>query len=90
MSFAPPSPNPADDAISLHFVLPQAGRVRLMLFDGLGRIRAVLLDDEVSAGPHDQTFMLRDDSGRRLAAGFYHVRLEAGGRVITRGFAAVR
>jgi hypothetical protein len=90
LSLAPPSPDPANDAITLHFELPQAARVRLVLFDGTGRRMAEILDEDVAAGPHDHTFALRDKWGRRLAAGFYRVRLEAGDRVITRGFATVR
>lgn len=56
---------------TIHFRLPEAGRVRLVLFDARGRQMRVLLDDERPAG--DQAATL-DSHG--LAQGVYVARLE--------------
>jgi hypothetical protein len=90
LAFAAPSPNPARGSTTLEFTLPQAGHVRLSVFDAAGRRVQTLHDGEMAAGAHREAFALRDDAGRDLAAGLYLVRLETAGRVITRRLAAVR
>jgi hypothetical protein len=79
-----PSPVGAAGA-AVRYETPEAGRVRLAVFDVLGREVAVLWDGEQSAGAHE-AFL---DAGR-LAPGVYVVRLEAGDARSTRTVTVVR
>jgi hypothetical protein len=60
-------------------------RVRLVVYDLLGREVAVLVDGYQVPGEHRVTF-----DARKLASGVYFYRLVAGGAVQTRKMALVR
>jgi hypothetical protein len=66
-------PNPFNPATTLTFDLPQAGKVKLAVYDLLGREVSVLVDGTMRAGQQRVTF---DASG--LPSGVYVYRLEAG------------
>ena len=83
VSLAQPRPNPARGSTTLSYALPQAGRVRLALYDVAGRQVRLLAEGEREAGNQSVIWDLRDDEGRAVSAGLYLARLEAGGRVIT-------
>ena len=72
-------PNPFNPATTIAFGLPEAGPVRLTVFDILGRRVAVLADGWFEAGRH----ALRFDA-RNLAGGAYLYRLRTAGRTLTR------
>jgi hypothetical protein len=59
-------PNPFNAGTRITFILPEAGHVRLDLFDLSGKKVAKLLDDVCTAGKHDLRVEARD-----LAAGVY-------------------
>ncbi|MDQ7039689.1 MAG: T9SS type A sorting domain-containing protein [Rhodothermus sp.] len=71
----PNYPNPFANVTTLRYVLPQAGPVRLEVFDLLGRRVAVVIDGMQAAGMHEVKL-----DGRTLSNGLYVVRLttEAG------------
>jgi hypothetical protein len=77
-ALGPPQPNPFRARAVVPFDVPEAGgRVRLAVYDVLGREVAVLVDAEVEAGTHEAAL-----EGARLASGVYVVVLEgAGGRL---------
>jgi hypothetical protein len=84
--FHAPAPNPAAaDQIVLRFDLPSEGRVRLALHDVLGRQVAVFLDEPRAMGSHIVTVQ-----AGRFAPGMYLVRLDAGGRQVTRRLTVAR
>lgn len=66
-------PNPFNPSTVIRFVLPALSRVRLSVFDLLGREVALVLDEERAAGEHSITF---DAAG--LASGVYFYRMVAG------------
>jgi hypothetical protein len=72
-------PNPFNPATEIEFQIPAAGRVRLVVYDSLGKLLAVLVDGQREAGRH----RVRWD-GRTAASGVYLYRLEAGSFVQTR------
>ena len=90
LDLAAPSPNPSRGATSLNYTLSRGGRVRLALYDVSGRLVRVLRDEEQSAGRHGASVPLHDAAGWPLVSGIYLVRLEAGGRQITRRLATFR
>ncbi len=79
LTLEPAAPNPFAARTLLAFHVPQAGPVRLAVYDVLGREVAVLVDGDVAAGRHSVPF---DAAG--LASGLYLGRLEQSGRVATR------
>ena len=74
LSVDAPRPNPSRGAAVVPYAVPAAGRVRVSLFDLLGREVAVLADAEHAAGGH----AAQVPSGR-LASGVYVVRVVSGG-----------
>jgi hypothetical protein len=71
------SPNPSTGPVHIAYALPQTARVRIAVFDVLGRRIAQPLDAEQPAGTHE---LVWSASAGRLAPGIYLVRLEAGER----------
>jgi len=62
----------------IRYALPQAGHVRLTVFDMLGREVKTLVNKNLQAGYHGAAWDGRDEQGRRLATGLYFYRLHAG------------
>ena len=85
LALGAPAPNPVRGATTLTVDVPTAGRVRMDLFDVLGRRVAVLADGEMPAGRHEVRI-----EARSLAPGVYVVRLTAGGRAVSRRVTVVR
>jgi hypothetical protein len=80
----PARPSPFGRRTALTYTLPQAGRVRLAVYDVQGRERAVLVDAAEAAGRHVVRWDGRDARGAALASGVYVVRLGAAGLDETR------
>jgi hypothetical protein len=89
LSLAPPSPNPAGGRTTLRFALPQAADVQLDLYDATGRRVRGIERGHRAAGEHQLTLRLEDERGRPLGNGLYFVRMETGGRVLSRRLIAV-
>ncbi len=73
------APNPFVGSTSIRFILPAAGPVRLAVYDLAGREVARLLDGARPAGEQAVTWQAGG-----APAGIYLVRLESGGRAVTR------
>jgi hypothetical protein len=69
-------PNPFNAAAQVKFGLPEAGEVKLTVYDLSGRRVVELVRGEMGAGLHSAAFNATD-----LSAGLYIVRLEAAGKV---------
>lgn len=78
-------PNPFNPGTVITFALPEAGRVRLDVFNTLGQQVATLADGVWSAGRHDVVF---DASG--MTSGLYLYRLQVGQTSITRSMMLVK
>ncbi|MEM7787415.1 MAG: T9SS type A sorting domain-containing protein, partial [Bacteroidota bacterium] len=78
------APNPASGPVALDIALPEAGPVRVAVYDALGREVAVPVDREMPAGEH--TIRL----GGGLAPGVYVVRLGAGAGAASQMLTVVR
>ena len=90
LSLAAPSPNPARDGVRFEFALPEAGRVRLAVYDAAGRMLATVHEGDFAAGRHSAAWDLRDSGGARLGAGLVFVRLETETGVRTRRMIVLR
>lgn len=78
-------PNPFSQSTTLRFALPAPAVVRLAVYDVLGREVAVLVAGRLAAGVYETGF-----DADALPAGVYVVRLEAGGRVVSRTITLIR
>lgn len=78
-------PNPFREQTTIRYELPQTGKVRIVVYDVLGRRMATLVDERQAAGRKEITF-----DAARLPSGVYFVRLAANGRVRTRRLTLVR
>ncbi|MEP0547887.1 MAG: PA domain-containing protein [Rhodothermales bacterium] len=78
-------PNPSADRTTIPFTLPTAQRVRLAVYDVLGREVAVLVDGARPAGEQAVTF-----DASALLSGVYVARLEAGTVQLTQRVTVVR
>ncbi|MEO0557659.1 MAG: T9SS type A sorting domain-containing protein, partial [Bacteroidota bacterium] len=80
-----PAPNPTRSTSSMQVDLPEPARIRLALYDALGREVAVALDEDRPAGRHTVALAVGG-----LAMGVYVARLVAGGEVRTQRLTVVR
>ena len=79
------SPNPVSTGGVVRVSLPEAGVVRVVVYDVLGRQVAVLADGERAAGEHAVAL----DAGR-LAPGVYVVRVTVGRETVARRVTVAR
>ncbi|MCL4705530.1 T9SS type A sorting domain-containing protein [bacterium] len=75
-SLAQNYPNPFNPTTTIAFHLPQSGRVRLRVYDILGKEMDVLLEEEKLAGHHEIQF-----DGKGFPSGLYFCRLEFDGEM---------
>ena len=78
-------PNPFNPETTIRYALPQAGQVRLVVYDLLGHEVAVLVDRSRPAGNHTVRF-----GAGNLASGLYVYRLQAQGKTIVRTMILVK
>jgi hypothetical protein len=71
-------PNPFNPSTAIAFALPEPSRVRLEVYDVMGRKVATLVDADLAAGRYDAPWQARTDAGAPLASGVYLYRLRAG------------
>jgi hypothetical protein len=85
LALDPPAPNPVSTRTFLNYQIPEAGQVRMTLYDALGRQVAILLDEPMQPGLYDQVV-----SASALSSGIYFVRLESGDTSVTQKISVVR
>lgn len=73
------APNPFQNATAVHFELPHAGDVDMLVFDASGRRVRTLWTGHAAAGMRSVTWDGADDAGRQLSPGVYLIRLDAAG-----------
>ncbi len=83
-------PNPFNPSTTIPYYLPEQCRVRLSLYDVLGRQVRVLVDGEEPAGARAVRWDGLDSRGNAVPAGLYLYRLEAGKVRLSRKMVVVR
>ena len=80
LDFAAPvlSPNPAMGRVHVKFELPRAARTQVSVIDLLGRRVRSLADADFAAGAHDLSWDGSNETGGRVPAGVYFLRVESG------------
>jgi hypothetical protein len=74
-------PNPFNASTQINFALPQAGSVRLVIYNLLGQPVRTLLDGDQPAGERSVLWNGTDNSGRGLSSGVYFYKISFGGQV---------
>ncbi|MGD0339304.1 MAG: FlgD immunoglobulin-like domain containing protein [Bacteroidota bacterium] len=68
-------PNPFNPSTKIAFELPVASRVKLIIYDALGREVRTLTDDEYPAGYNELTWDGRNEIGTAVSSGVYFYRI---------------
>lgn len=89
-AFVACAPNPTRGPTAVSYSLKQAGRVQLGIYDVTGRLVRRLVDGERPAGAGTVVWNGTDESGARLGAGMYFIRLAGPGIRQTRKVILVR
>ena len=71
-------PNPFNPSTAIGYQLPEAGMVRLAIYNLLGQEVRVLVNETKQAGSFTATWDGADALGRRVASGIYLYRIQAG------------
>lgn len=72
-------PNPFNPSTKIEYTLPERSRVRLSVYDVLGRETAVLINEVQSAGRYSVSF-----DAAHLSSGIYFYTIQAGGFIQSR------
>lgn len=78
-------PNPFNPNTNIRFELPEPDKVKLSIYDMIGRKIITLVDKQMSAGVHQVTF----EAGN-LSSGTYLYRLEAGNTILTKKLSLIK
>lgn len=78
-------PNPFNPTTSISFSLPVSGKVKLRVFDLLGKEITSLVDGNFEAGTHKVTF-----DASNIPSGMYLYRLESGSYIATKKMTVLR
>lgn len=73
-------PNPFNPETRFRFSLPEAGHVRLDVYNMRGKRVKTLVNQALEAGYHSAAWHAKDDQGDLLSSGVYLYRLVAGGK----------
>jgi parallel beta-helix repeat protein len=78
-------PNPFNPTTVVRYGLPTLARVSLTIYDSIGRLIAVLVDQTMDAGYHEVTF-----TKSNLSTGVYFCRLNVGSASVTRKLLVIK
>jgi hypothetical protein len=67
-------PNPFNPSTTIKYTIPESSKIKLSIFDLLGKEAAVLVDDIIPAGSHEIIFNT-NDYGNKFSSGVYFYRL---------------
>jgi hypothetical protein len=77
-------PNPFNPETTIRYNLPEAGEVKLQVFDLLGRRVKTLVNEQQNAGYYSAVWNGRDDVGRQVASGVYIYRILSGNHSVAK------
>jgi hypothetical protein len=83
-------PNPFNPETMIHYQLPTAGRVTLIIYDLKGHVLRTLADGFRPAGRHAAQWDTKNDAGTKVASGVYLYSLVAGEHRETRRMVLLR
>jgi hypothetical protein len=72
------APNPFNPSTTITFRLSAAGPARIDVYNAAGRRVMRLMEEQMTAGEHQVSWLGVDEEGRAVASGVYYARLAAG------------
>lgn len=73
-------PNPFNPSTTISYKIPEAGRVKLEIYNLRGQLVSVLVDKDEPAGVHKKIWDAKDQGGNAVASGVYLYHLSSAGR----------
>lgn len=70
-------PNPFNPTTTISYQLPEAGQVRLDIYNVRGQLVRTLIDAEMKAGSYSIVWNGKDKTGQNMASGIYFYRLSS-------------
>lgn len=83
-------PNPFNPSITIVYTLAEEGPLRLSVYNALGQLVRVLVEDVQALGSYELEWDSTDALGDQVGAGIYFYRLEAGARAATNKMLLIR
>lgn len=77
-------PNPFNPTTTIKFGLPEAGKVRLTIYNILGEQIKTLVNEELNAGYHRIQWNGENNNGSKVVSGAYLYKIESGINVISK------
>ena len=77
-------PNPFNPRTRIQFALDRDAQITMRVFDVQGRAVRTLIDSYLAAGPRVVDWDGKDERGKILPSGAYFLRLEGGGKYLSR------
>ena len=88
---APAAPNPVQNGqTTIAFGLPQAGQVKIEVYNIAGQRVKTLVNGSLGAGYHQIIWNGRNDAGQRVANGVYMYRMNSGSFTATKKLLMVK
>jgi len=72
-------PNPFNPETTIKYQLPEAGDVRLEVYNMLGQVVTTLVDKQQAAGRYVHLWQGTNDNGNSVGSGIYFYRIQVGG-----------
>jgi len=69
-------PNPFNPTTEIKFSVPKTERVRIAIYNSIGKLVKVLVDDNLAPGNYKVTWNGEDNRGQKVSSGVYLYRLE--------------
>lgn len=76
-SLQPAYPNPFNPTVTIPFTLPENGKVKIAIYNVLGKEVATLVNGNRQAGLHNVVWDGQNNFGAKVGSGIYFVRMEA-------------
>ena len=77
-------PNPFNPTTAIEFSLPHSGNVHVAVYNLLGQLVAILVDEQLTAGSYRTIWDGRNLRGNEAASGIYFYRLKTSDFVMTK------
>jgi hypothetical protein len=69
-------PNPFNPTTKIHFDLPKASDIKLIVYDILGKEVVTLVNEKLQPGTYEVPFSISQFSGNQISSGIYFYKLE--------------
>jgi hypothetical protein len=86
----PNYPNPFNPETSIHFDLPEASEMELVIFNAIGEKVKTLVQGQRAAGSYVEIWDGRNTGGEMVASGVYFLKLQAGDFIATQKMILLR